>query len=407
MTAHFERLPRVAMLCVTAAAAVTLLSGCTATTSNRVQTKAQYQEFTDVTWLPEHSVRAPYHSPEISKSTADSLREGIYAFYSTHQSRFSLEKRNDGTYVAQEVVGRPGYRVLTWGTGANVLYRNARAQENTGTVKATDMQDGRLLLENVGKAPFNMAVKLRAFNVSGKPVRHFLRNANNQPDALAWYIPNHVVFPQGSVAYIATYWLGDDEILRPSQSTFTGASNLERLLTQFSQNIPYCLSYVNHQKANPYGIIFDRPAKSSRSKKKSSPTSGTFHLVSADRSSMFCAADASNPKQPTGTWKISTIHGTRVIELHPQSDVAHSDLGIQPVNKDATDVGFAEVMQPSARGERMSVVPVRILRNNQPITDFRLKFNRQAAETLATVLQTAADTKAAYEANQKNQAQEL
>ena len=30
-------------------------------------------------------------------------------------------------------------------------------------------------------------------------------NGNNQPDSLAWFVPADAKFPQGSVAYLATY----------------------------------------------------------------------------------------------------------------------------------------------------------------------------------------------------------
>ena len=396
MTHSVDRRLRPAALALAAAAAALLVSGCSTTAVKPPQPKAQYQEFTDATWKPETSIRAPYRTPELSKSTIDSLLEGVYAFYGTHPSFFDLEHQPNGTYTARETVLTPGERALTWSTGASTLYRNARAVVNTGTVTATPLADGRLLLQNSGEAPFNMAVQLRAFNISGKPIRHFLRNGNNQPDDLAWFIPAEALFPQGSVAYLATYWLGDDEIVRPSQSTFTGAHSLERLIGQFSRKIPYCLSYVNHQHAHPYGVVFDRVR--GRSRREQGISEGTFKLVSVNRSSMFCEPAPSCGDEPRGQWRITRIQGNRVLELVPGPEVSGPDLGIQPVNDEAVDVGFAEVMRKTAKGDRVSVVPVRILRNNRPIADFRLKFNPTAAQAVSAVIDEAARAKTEHDA---------
>lgn len=371
-----------------AAAGVLILSGCASTqpTVQPPQPKASYQEFTDATWKPETAIRAPYRSSEIQISTQQALTDGIYAFFDTHRSLFKLTPEADGTLRAVELVDAVGERALTWGTGASTLYRNAKPVENAGDMTAVALEDGRLLLQNKGDAPFNMAVSLRAFNISGKPIRHFLRNTNNQPDELAWFMPESAVFPQGSIAYLSTYWLGDDEIVRPSKNAFTGAQTLERLVRRFSRNTPFCLSYVNHQEAHPYGVVFKENIRRSRREQDSS-ASGQFHLIPVKNASIFCEP-IPDMEKPQGTWKIVRIQGTRVLVLEPAADVECSDLGIQPVNKDSTDVGFAEVLVDNTRGKgkRLNVVPVKILRNNQPIVDFRLKFNERAAQAIQSHL---------------------
>ncbi|MDO4936662.1 MAG: hypothetical protein Q4E62_01975 [Sutterellaceae bacterium] len=375
-----------------------ILTGC-ASTQNAVkapQPKATYQEFPDATWKPETEIRAPYRSSEIQLSTQQILTEGIYAFFDTHRSLFQLQPQTDGSMKAVEIVEVAGQRALTWGTGASTLYRNGQPVENTGDMTATVLEDGRLLLQNTGVAPFNMALHLRAFSIAGKPIRHFLRNANNQPDDLAWFMPETAVFPAGSMAYLGTYWLGDDEIVRPSKNAFTGAKTLENLIRRFSRNTPFCLSYVNHQDAHPYGVLFkEKPSRSRRSKDVA--TSGEFHLVPVKNASVFCEP-IPETQEAHGTWQIVRIQGTRVLELTPTDAVECSDLGIQPVNKDSTDVGFAEVMVKGEKGERLNVVPVKILRNNQPIVDFRLKFNAKAAEAIQKHLEDADRARETHEA---------
>lgn len=375
-----------------------ILTGCASTqnTIQPTQPKATYQEFTDVTWKPETEIRAPYRSSEIQLSTQQILSEGIYAFFDTHRSLFQLTKHPDGTMKAVETVEVAGHRALTWGAGASTLYRRGRAVENAGEMTATTLEDGRLLLQNTGKAPFNMALYLRAFNIAGKPIRHFLRNNNNQPDDLAWFMPETAVFPAGSVAYLGTYWLGDDEIVRPSKNAFTGARTLENLIRRFSRNTPFCLSYVNHQGAHPYGVLFKEKLRRSRRDQETS-AQGEFHLVPVKNASVFCEPIPES-EQAHGSWQIVRIQGTRVLELIPTDAVECSDLGIQPINKDSTDVGFAEVMVKTDKGERLNVVPVKILRNNQPIVDFRLKFNATAAQAIEKHLTDADRARQNHEA---------
>ena len=78
-----------------------------------------------------------------------------------------------------------------------------------------------------------------------------------------------------------------------------------------------------------------------------------------------------------------------------------SDIGIQPINNDGIDVGFAEVVRGNKGQSRMQVVPVRIVRNNQPITDFRLKFNAAAAQAIAEVLPKADASRRAHDERNK------
>ncbi len=386
-----------ALCCLGFAGIALSLTGCATTeTKDAPQPKAAYQEFTDATWRPETAVRAPYRTTELPTSTQEALSDGIYAFFETHRSHFQLQTQSDGKMTAIETIETAGERVLSWGSGADTLYRNARPLTNAGIMSASALPDGRVLLQNEGDAPFNMALNLRAFNIAGKPIRHFLRNNNNQPDELAWFMKENAVFPPGSVAYLSTYWLGDDEIVRPSKNAFTGADTLERLVRRFSNDTPFCLSYVSHTEAHPYGVIFKKTQH--RSRRDQDAASGEFRLVPVKNASVFCEP-ITDEAQSQGTWKIVRIQGTRILELVPDAQVQCSDLGVQPVNDASTDIGFAEIITQTNKGERKNVVPVKILRNNQPIVDFRLKFNRTAADAIGKHLLSAWYAKQAHEAD--------
>ena len=82
--------------------------------------------------------------------------------------------------------------------------------------------------------------------------------------------------------------------------------------------------------------------------------------------------------------------------------VAESDLGIQPVNAKSVGIGFAEVLTPKATtGYVRQVIPVRILKNNEPIADFRIKFNGIAADAVRDALVDAARSQKAEETLKK------
>lgn len=377
-----------------ALAAAVLLAGCGSPTVTH-QPRADYREFTDATWRPEVSIRPPFRSAEVPIDTVSVLEEGVYAFYDTHRSFFKLQPSGLDTWTVTETAEAAGQRCFTWGQGAVRIIRNSKVLANEGPMSASRLADGRVLLQNTGDAVFNLAVELRAYDISGKPIRQFMRNGNNQPDALAWFVPGEAKFPSGSVAYLATYWLGDDEIVQPSRSAFTGAGSLENMLARYTtKKTPYCLSYVSHQEAIPYGLSFERPVVK-RGQRRAASREGHFVLNPVHRKNMFCEKLPVG-EQKGGTWRISRIQGTRVLELFENADVPSSDMGIQPINNDAVDVGFAEVVRAGNGKAKLQVVPVRIIRNNQPATDFRLKFNATAAQAIAEVLPAAEAARQAH-----------
>ena len=75
---------------------------------------------------------------------------------------------------------------------------------------------------------------------------------------------------------------------------------------------------------------------------------------------------------------------------------------IQPVNAKSVGIGFAEVLTPKATtGYVRQVIPVRILKNNEPIADFRIKFNGIAADAVRDALVDAARSQKAEETLKK------
>ena len=336
-----------------AAAAVLFLAGC-ATAPQPPTAKADYKEFTDARWLPETAVRAPKDAKEAAVTTEEALKNGIHVFYGPHDTRFALNAEGNRLRVTEsQTADKEPF--LSWGAGAHTLFRNSKPVANTGAEEIRFLEDGRALIRFKGDANYFLAVAVRAYDVSGKPVRQYMRDGNNLPTALAWYTDKNAVFPEGSLVYQTTWWLGDDEIVMPAKAAFTGASSLERLTTTFT------------------------------------------------------AAERTVPAEG-GKWKVRTIRGNRVMELIPNDAVATADIGIQPVNAGSMAVGFAEVaatdpaefaLQSKTVRRTMRMVPVRILKSNQPITDFRLRYNDTAAAAVKAASDKALEAKQYWEASSK------
>ena len=393
--------------------AALMLSGCAtapAVTTPQYEPKAAFSDFKDATWLPETTVRAPYNAREVTVNAAAALKEGLHVFYGTHDTRFALEG-DAGIQTVTENAVREDENAVSWGAGADTVYRDGLAVANrSGGATAQTLEDGRILIRSAGDTNMFVAVALKAYNVSGLPVRQLLRDGNNRPAPHAWFVKKDTVFPEGSIAYLTTWWLGDDEVVTPAKTAFTGAKSFDELVKNFNGRRSFCLSYISHQAANPYGVVF-QPVKLKRGQSITTGMSGDFRL-SPVKKSVFCAKEDDAMKAITGesqgTWTVKSVRGTRVMELAPSADVAISDLGVQPVNSNAMTVGFAEIKTPAAakKGSKKPayntrIMPVRILHANQPITDFRLRFNDKAAAAVRDALAAADMSKRHWEAENK------
>ncbi len=390
-----------------------LLSGCatsTVATGPEYVEKASYSDFKDTTWMPETTARAPYNAREVTVNALTALQDGIHVFYGTHDTRFALEGASGIRTVTENAV-REDETAVSWGAGADTVYRDGFAVANrSGGATAQALEDGRILIRTAGDTNMFVAFALKAYNVSGLPVRQFLRDGNNRPAPHAWFVKKDAVFPEGSIAYQTTWWLGDDEVVTPAKTAFTGAKTFDELVKNFNGRRTFCLSYISHQAANPYGVVFE-PVKLKRGQSIKTGMTGAFRL-SPVKKSVFCAKDDDPMKSLTGTsqgaWTVKSVRGTQVLELTPSADVAVSDLGVQPVNSNAMTVGFAEIKSPAAvkKGSKKPayttrIMPVRILHANQPITDFRLRFNDTAARIVRDALAAADVSKKHWDAEHK------
>ena len=78
-----------------------------------------------------------------------------------------------------------------------------------------------------------------------------------------------------------------------------------------------------------------------------------------------------------------------------------SDIGIQPINNDGIDVGFAEVVRGNKGQSRMQVFLFASCATTNRSQTSRLKFNAAAAQAIAEVLPKADASRRAHDERNK------
>ncbi|MCF0253305.1 MAG: hypothetical protein HUK26_03090, partial [Duodenibacillus sp.] len=202
------------------AAGAIVLAGCASTVAAPAGGEGgrhHYSAFTDATWLPETTVRSPLGSREIRMHPEEVFEVGVSQFDGIYEGKVEV----DGGLAAETRLQQYG-RALGWTPGSGHIFRNSQQVANPTASKARMIDGDRMMFSSTGEGANNVAIGVRAFDIAGKPVFELLRDANNQPAPLAWYMDRTKVFPSGSIAYQFTYWLAQDEIVRPKANSFTG-----------------------------------------------------------------------------------------------------------------------------------------------------------------------------------------
>jgi hypothetical protein len=234
---------------------------------------------------------------------------------------------------------------------------------------AIPVPDGTMQVVYGGARPLHLSVRLEAFDVSGQEIRPFLRTAR----AYAMPEANRVGdkrFPPGSIAYIVHAQFLDDVLVLPSQESFSGATNTRALLTNFSRNIPYCLSYEDRSGAHPYALIFREP----------NGQKGRATLYAAKPGTVFCAKASEKPIAE-GQWEERTVAGTRAVVLSFGADVDPLDTGVTEAERAAASIAFVEPSKGSP-----GVRPGKMYRAGAGIIDHQFRFNGTAANAIRSVL---------------------
>ncbi len=224
------------------------------------------------------------------------------------------------------------------------------------------------LVYSAGENPLRIAVSLQAFDVSELPIQAFLRTQDNYPrqDAAK---AGSARFPANSVAYLVTARFVDDVLVLPGKESFTGATDTQQFVTNFSKQIPYCLSYEDRNGAKPYAMLF-KPGKGS----------GTVQLYPAKTGTLFCDR-TSNEVAAEGKWEEKTIGGTKAVVLSFPANVDPLDTGVSNVERESAKIAFVQPTKGTP-----GVRPGKLYENGAKIYDFQYRFNKTAADAVRQAL---------------------
>jgi hypothetical protein len=224
--------------------------------------------------------------------------------------------------------------------------------------------DGSVYLVYSGENPLRLAVTMQAFDVSDLPIQPFLRTPDNYPKQEAPRAGS-ARFPANSVAYLLTARFVDDVLMLPVKESFTGASNTAQMVSNFSKQIPYCLSYEDRKGATPYAMFF-----------KAGTKSGPVQLHSAKTGTLFC--DSTSPNVVAeGTWEERMVAGTRAVVLSFPANVDPLDTGVSNYERESARIAFIE----PTRGTP-GVRPGKLYQAGAKVYDFQYRFNKTAADAV-------------------------
>jgi hypothetical protein len=229
--------------------------------------------------------------------------------------------------------------------------------------------DGGVQLVYQSSSPLHLKVALKGYDVSGLPIRSFLRTPDNftKPEAAR---VGDAKFPAGSVAYLSTVRFQDDVLMLPRKESFTGAASTRQMVANFSREIPYCLSYEDRNGARPYAMMF----------RDTSAQRGRVQLYPAKSGTNFCAR-ASDEVLAEGSWEETTVGGTKAVVLSFGANVDPADTGVVDVEREAARIAFIEPRK-GAPGVR----PGKLYRSGARIADYQYRFNSTAAAAIRTAL---------------------
>jgi hypothetical protein len=305
----------------------------------------------------------------VNVSTLQALGgEGLYSFSGPRVTHLRISgAAQDNRYPLQELAEGSSAFNSHIDVG-NVVIDGERVRLSSPT-HAIPVPDGSVQVVYGGARPLHLSVRLEAFDVSGQEIRPFLRTARAHA-MFAAERSGDKRFPPGSTAYIVHAQFLDDVLVLPSNESFSGAVNTRALVSNFSRNIPYCLSYEDRSGARPYALIFRDPTAQR----------GRAVLYAAKPGTVFCDK-ASAQAVAEGRWEEVTVAGTRAVVLSFGAEVDPLDTGVTDAERAAASIAFVEPRK-GAPGVR----PGKMFRAGAAIIDHQFRFNATAAEAIRAAL---------------------
>lgn len=317
--------------------------------------------------LPTPDVKPIAEATPMQVSALDALKgDGIYFFSGTRMVNLRVNGTPQGDrYPLVEKSTDTNVGAFNANLNVQNFVRDGERRPIGQPSFAVPGPDGSVQLTYQSASPLQVKVALKAYDVSGLPMRTFLRTPENFTKPEAARIGD-AKFPSGSVAYLTTVRFQDDVLMLPRQESFTGAANTRQMVANFAKDTPFCLSYEDRNGAKPYAMMF-RDASAAR---------GKVQLYAAKSGTMFCAR-ATEEVLAEGTWEEATIGGTKAVVVSFGANVDPLDTGVSEVEREAARIAFIEPRK-GAPGVR----PGKLYSAGAKIVDFQYRFNATAANAL-------------------------
>lgn len=344
--------------------------------------------------------KLPHEPVKLDLPALEAFQNGGLTFFSrTEKTTVEAVPGKNGVYRLKETGGCTGSNSVGWGTGAVGVLASGRLTdpEVVDSLKVVDPSTVRLSFKD---SPLELSVKLVPYDVSGLPIRYFLRTNKDKPSDAAFFMENDKLFPAGSIAWKATLSVNKDEVFVTTKSGFTGSDTIESFSKRFTLKTPYCIGFTKGTNAQPIGLRFDKVIKKKVEgkgrKAREVGQEGTVLVWKTKRDSLFCQQDAPNPLTKAA-WRLGYINGTRTLTFEFPDEITPYSLGLNPDNAGSVRIAMSEVRLGKVR----QVVPSFLWLKDHPITDVQWRFNAKAAQAVDRALVDAnAKVKAWKNANE-------
>lgn len=296
--------------------------------------------------------------------------DGIFYFNGTRMTQLRLGEGSGGRWPVVENTSDANTSTLNGHIDMSSLVRDGERQPLGRPTSAAPGEGGTVVLSYPSKHPVRVAVRMKAFDVAGLPIRYFLRTPDNQPKPESGRVGD-ARFPADAVAYLAEMRFLEDSLMLPKKESFTGAKDTQQMVANFSRAIPYCLSYEDRNGAKPYALQF----KSTPGAKK-----GEAVVYMAKTGTLFCAR-ANDEVVGEGEWEERTVGGTRAVVLSFAAKVDPLDTGVTHAEREAARIAFIEPTK-GAPGVR----PGKLYQAGSRLLDYQYRFNKPAADAVRAAM---------------------
>ena len=342
----------------------------------------------------------PLTAKRIPMPVVDAFKgDGIFFFDDDEGAQFRITDliRENNRYKVEEdyAFGKP--HGFSWGSGAVGIMRDGRRvppENPTGLRPEGD----HVVIEFDGREKLELRVTLEAYDVSGQEIRDFLRTRGNMPTKAALFMGEER-FPAGSVAYAATLWIIQDELLALSHTAFTGSNNIEDFSERFTKETPYCLNVLPGDGVTPVGLRFEKTIKKKTGKEKIKtrrgtktrtvelPQNGLVNVYHTKSGTIFCQRSKPDPVVKA-RWDLRYLNGTRTLTVDFPTLIDSLSIGLMTANRGK--------LMPTSRKTR--VIPTAVWLKNERIRDSQYRFNKTAATAVKAAIEASRPRRKAWEA---------